>query len=314
MKISILAYTDSPHQDGLRIATSLQRTFHHTVQILSLTSASSTILSSIKSFKPDFCLVTIGRDLDPNLLREISKLTFLVHWSYDEHTPEEDPLYKATEKLYSVTFVKSKGLIPLIQSLCNKVVWTPMFYDTYFDGKPQENLTKQFNLIFTGNPHLTQSTKRQSYLKQLSDDNLPVLVIGHYWKGQEIGNHMYPGGAVGTDLINLIYQSKIGLNFENDLMAKVELGFSDRVIKIMGAGTMCLTHEIPGIEQLFIPGKHLVTYKNYVDLKEKIMYYISHDEEREKIAKAGHDLVWEKYTIDKVVGMYLDEIKKARGN
>jgi hypothetical protein len=310
MKISILCYKDHIYQDGMRITYSLQRK-NHSVQILSLLDDPSITISKIKNFKPQFCLVTIGRNYSPEALLEIKKHTFLVHWSYDEMTPDEDSLYKDTDHIYDLTFVKSKGLIPLVQPYVKKVIWTPMFYDIYFDGKPRENSNKVYNLIFTGNPHVTQSTSRQQYLKQLSEDNLPVIVVGHYWKGYEIGNHLYPGGALGTDLITLIAQSRIGLNFQNDLMANIELGFSDRVIKTMGAGTFCLTHEIKGIEQLFIPGIHLQTYKNYVDLKEKILYYITHEDEREKIAKAGHDLVWEKYSIDQVVEIYLEEIQKT---
>lgn len=315
MRIVILCYTDGRHQDGMRIAYCLQHKYNHNILTLSLTCDPKSIVEAIKGFKPDFCLVTIGREFSAEALKEIKKYTFLVHWSLDEHTPAEDIMWEKFKNIYDLAFVKSKGLIPLLKDYCKKVIWTPMFYDTYFDGIIEVKPEKQYQLIFTGNPHITQSTLRQLYLKQLSEDGYPVLVVGHYWedKDKAFGN-TYPGGLIGKELIGFIAASKIGLNFENDLMAKIELGFSDRVIKTMSAGTLCLTHEIPGIEQLFIPEKHLVTYKNYVDLLEKITYYISHDDEREQIAKAGQELVLREYNIDKVVGIYLEEIRKCLEN
>ena len=56
----------------------------------------------------------------------------------------------------------------------------------------------------------------------------------------------------------------------------------------------------PAIQALELPipleeGKHYVAYTDVDDMIEKIYYYISHDEERQRIAKAGHDLFMEHY-------------------
>jgi spore maturation protein CgeB len=51
-----------------------------------------------------------------------------------------------------------------------------------------------------------------------------------------------------------------------------------------------------GLEELFIDGKHLVTYQSLSDLMEKIEYYLKADEEREKIATRGQKEVRKKHT------------------
>jgi len=71
-----------------------------------------------------------------------------------------------------------------------------------------------------------------------------------------------------------------------------------RVMEVMGTGSFLLTEDIPTIHELFTDGVNLVTYKNMDDAIEKAKYYIEHNEEREKIAKAGYDEVISKHTYD----------------
>ena len=44
--------------------------------------------------------------------------------------------------------------------------------------------------------------------------------------------------------------------------------------------------------------RHLVVYDNFTDCMDKIKYYIEHNAEREKIAKAGHEYALEHHTFD----------------
>lgn len=309
LKIAILGCTDSDYHDGPRLAHAFNRK-GHVVGLFNLGSSPEKTVDQMKEFTPDFCLVTIGRGYDVNTLKQMSEFTKMVHWAYDEYTPEEDSLYKDVKRIFDVTFVKSKGLVPLLEDYCKKVVWTPMYYDPQNDGILID-APKEGDLIFVGEPHPTQSTIRQKYLEKLSEI-YNLNIVGFYWDKfkSNMPKATFLGGYFGAPLTSLVARTKIALNFKNDLLATLELGFSDRALKMMGAGTLMLTHEIEGIEQLFTPGEHLVTYKDYNDLKEKIDFYLTNNGEREQIAKAGQQLVFEKYTIDRVVDIYLEEIRK----
>lgn len=74
--------------------------------------------------------------------------------------------------------------------------------------------------------------------------------------------------------------------------------WSDRVYETLGRGGFIIHPYIKGMEEQFEDKKHLVFYEynNFDDLKEKIDYYLEHDEEREVIRKAGHELVRNNYT------------------
>lgn len=64
------------------------------------------------------------------------------------------------------------------------------------------------------------------------------------------------------------------------------------------------------IERLgFKEGEHFVYWDSLNDLKEKIMYYLEHDKEREKIAKAGNVKV-QGYTLDKQVEKIINLAKE----
>lgn len=70
-----------------------------------------------------------------------------------------------------------------------------------------------------------------------------------------------------------------------------------RVFEATATGSFLLTEDVPTIHTLFEDGKHLVTYKDMDDAVEKAKYYLKHEDEREKIAKAGmeHTLKYHTY-------------------
>ena len=78
---------------------------------------------------------------------------------------------------------------------------------------------------------------------------------------------------------------------------KSDYYWSNRLYETLGRGGFLLHPYVKGIEEEFEDSKHLVLYErdNLQDLYAKIDYYLTHDEEREKIRKAGHELVKTKY-------------------
>jgi hypothetical protein len=60
-----------------------------------------------------------------------------------------------------------------------------------------------------------------------------------------------------------------------------------RCFEATATGSFLLTEYVPTLSECFEDGVHLVTYKNMDDAIEKAHYYLEHEDEREKIAKAG---------------------------
>jgi spore maturation protein CgeB len=102
----------------------------------------------------------------------------------------------------------------------------------------------------------------------------------------------------GLKLNKLYWSTKIVVGDTLCIDFKYPDYWSDRVYETLGRGGFLIHPYVSGMEREFEDKKHLVFYEygNFKQLKELIDYYLEHDEEREAIRKAGHELVKEKYT------------------
>jgi spore maturation protein CgeB len=71
---------------------------------------------------------------------------------------------------------------------------------------------------------------------------------------------------------------------------------SPKVFEAMACGIMVLVDDQKDVFRLFEDGRHLVRFRNAEELKAKASYYLSHPEERRRIASAGREEVLAKHT------------------
>jgi glycosyltransferase involved in cell wall biosynthesis len=114
--------------------------------------------------------------------------------------------------------------------------------------------------------------------------------------------HIGPGGKIGVvrgQQLNLVYaESKVVVGDSLCLNFDYPYYWSDRVYETIGRGGFIIHPYIKGMEEHFEDKKHLVFYKfdDFEDLGNKIDYYLSHDEEREKIRQQGFEHVKANHT------------------
>lgn len=89
--------------------------------------------------------------------------------------------------------------------------------------------------------------------------------------------------------------SKINLNIT---LHGIEGGTPQRVLDIMEAGGFVISSYSPETAEIFEEDKEIVMFKTPEELLEKVDYYLEHEEERRKIARAGHEKVIRSYTYD----------------
>lgn len=98
-------------------------------------------------------------------------------------------------------------------------------------------------------------------------------------------------------------RSKINLNIT---LRSIKSGISLRCLDIMGSGGFLLSNFQADFLGLFTPGEDFVFYEDERDLLDKIDYYLAHEEERERIARNGHDKVASRHTYRHRVREMLD--------
>lgn len=111
-------------------------------------------------------------------------------------------------------------------------------------------------------------------------------------------------GTVGYyDKMPLVFHySKINLNIT---LRSIQTGIPLRCWDIMAAGGFLLTNYQEDFLKHFEPGVDFVYYLNEEDLLEKVEYYLTHEEERKRIARNGYEKVKKyhsyKTTIEKML-------------
>lgn len=103
------------------------------------------------------------------------------------------------------------------------------------------------------------------------------------------------------------FQSKMCLNIHH---YQSKEGVNPRTFEILGAGGFQLIDYKKILEELFDIDKELVCYRGIEELVEKIIYYLDRDEERNIIAKAGHQRVLKEHTIRHRVERILTDIAR----
>lgn len=120
------------------------------------------------------------------------------------------------------------------------------------------------------------------------------------WLRQTYGSrftHVGGDGDTGTlrgDELNRVYaNSKVSVGDTLCVNYDYPLYHSDRLWEASGRGAAQTFPRISGLDQWFKDGEHLVYYDfgDFDGLKQKIDWMLEHDDERERIRRAGHEMV-----------------------
>lgn len=300
------------YQSGIRISEELKRQGHEVN--ISFYDFYDLDVAGIKQyyleFKPDFVFQTGGVNRSFNTLKFLKNLgAKIVIWHPDAywlHQKDSKHLFLEVFDIVDLFITTMKGHVEISKPYTDKVVWSPHFFDhTYY--KSNNILAKADDVVFVGNKTLC-SLQRKEYLEEIIKKGYRTIIVG--WGFNPLG------GVINYDgkfIVDCYKKSKIGLNMITGGEFNYNLQFSVRMYQVMGSGCFLLTEYIPGIEELFIPEKHLDIFHTKEEMLEKIDYYLKNEDEREKIAIQGQEEIFDKYTIDKSVDRYLSIIKERLG-
>lgn len=104
---------------------------------------------------------------------------------------------------------------------------------------------------------------------------------------------VHSGVSTHKEMPIVFYKSKINLNIT---IRSIQTGLSQRVWDVLGCGGFLLTNYQMEIPEYLEIGKDLVCFENVAELKEKVAYYLTREEERMEIAAHGYETVKMKHT------------------
>ena len=93
-------------------------------------------------------------------------------------------------------------------------------------------------------------------------------------------------GIDGDELNRLQNMAKLGINCHTEGIPAIE----NRIQVMMASGLFVLSEPLSH-NDCFIPGQHFIEFHDANELIHKARYYLEHEDEREKIARAGREFV-----------------------
>ncbi len=252
-----------------------------------------------KRYKPDICIVCDGYRILPEYVKEIKRLGITtVLWIMDP--PRDSQLFAGSAAEYDIIFCSGTEA----QESLNKynlvgLNLLPFACDTEFHRRvevsPEEAKTFGGAISFVGSFY----PNRMEILQGIADFDLRVWGPG--WKKIPQNSPLVKcvkiaGNIKPEDWVKIFCSSRINLalHFQDGLIPCYQA--SPKVFEILACKGFLLCDNQKDVRSLFEDGKHLVIFKDISELREKIKYYIGHEQERSRIAGQGFDEVAMKHT------------------
>jgi hypothetical protein len=171
---------------------------------------------------------------------------------------------------------------------------------------------KQHGVVFVGGfttAHLDEMKVMEEIVKQV-----PMKIWG-YGVEKQLSNtsrlkKYYQGEAWGLKMFNIYHNAKIVFNRHGDVAPVRKIYANNhRLFEATGAGAMLLTDAKDNLQEYFRVGREVVTYRDADDAVRKINYFLTHEGERKKIAKAGQRRTLKDHTYEQRMREFLGIIR-----
>ena len=244
-----------------------------------LAARNGRVRAAFDRHQPELVLVIRGNALDPNLIDHMRKHGARVvgWWIKDVRRPEN--LLKEISD-YDVYYCIHRNLSQ--QGVRHLPAWSVDRSRYYPADKP----AYRYDVVFVGiwNP------KRQAFLDALTGYKLGI--VGPGWSTRTLTSNPALARKVvkekmhGEELTRFYQSARIVLNI-NQWEADEASGTTLRVADVPACGSFFLTEYSEGLKDLFELETEICTFMTPDEMQEKVEYYLNHEGERERVARAG---------------------------
>lgn len=251
-----------------------------------------------ENYHPDIVFMQIQEagKVDHESLRCLKATgAFIVNWSGDVRAPLPT-WYIATGRFCDLTLMTNMNDVDELRGNGVKADFLQIGYDPQI-YKPDYSVDKDIQIVFSANNHgnsFPLSNDRRVLAHQLKSyygDRFHVYGMNWHFANGNL-NHSQHAEA------QMYQRAKIAINMSHFNYRRYT---SDRMLRILGCGVMCLSHEFKEIEKDFKVGVELDTFRDANDLISKINFYLDNPEQRNLIAQNGYKKAISELTFDNMV-------------
>jgi len=240
------------------------------------------LLAQIKKLNPDVVYIQCVGALPP-LVTKIIKSRCKLLVGQIASMPPPDSYFKN----YDLILSSLPNLVEAINKLGVRSEYFPIAFEATLLQKLVKSPIKKYNITHIGGygPVHNERNKILEYAARKVKIDFWGYGINNLEKGSPILRN-YHGEAWGLEMYEILRQSKITLTGH---ITKVAGDYANNMtlFEATGCGTMLITDYKSNLHELFDINKEIVTYRSPGELVKKIKYYLTHENERNKIALAG---------------------------
>ncbi len=239
--------------------------------------ANRQLVKKVAKFKPDYLLVIKGETLKPDIVHRINQMGVItINW-FPDNLVLWDMLIKTANE-YKFYFSVCTQLTKKLNSVGVKTHYLPVAGDA---DKQIINLPKKYDLSFVGQ----KTNRRIKYFSNLTDLKFNLWGYSH-WRDTPLAKFYHNHLSV-SQMKDVFRKSKIVVNVSSGEIEQPIVIANLRNFEATGVGAFVLSEYNKALAKLFIEDKEMVFYRNSQELRQKAIYYLDHETERNKIATQG---------------------------
>ncbi len=291
-----------------------QRAVHKLNQEL-LRFLGETLLARVRDFKPDLVFVLAQAPVAPPLFQALkAEVPLVAYWFVEDFqvltywqdlAPEVDVFFTLQKEPFFSELkrrgVKNYACLPLAADL---EAYHPL------DLSPEDKRRFGSALSFLGAGYYN----RRQFFQGLTDFDFKIW--GAEWElNSPLGRHIQDQAARVSeeDSAKIFNASRINLNLHSSpFHAGVNPQgdyLNPRVFDLAACGAFQLVDWRAQLPEFFIPGQELATFTSLAEAREKIGYFLAHEDERRQLAAAGRERVLRDHTYARRLAMALEMIQ-----
>ena len=269
------------------------------------------LLKRLLKVKPDLLFICQSNwGILPGMLQEIKRRLHVCVIIWEGNLLIWEDFQAASLKHYDHVFVADSYVIPLLKGPaqlssvhhlvggCDPDIHRPLTPT----AAEQADLGAEVCFVGWGYPN------RREMVEHLAEYRLKLWGLG--WDESPALQPFYRDETVyGLKKTKIYNASKIMLNLQSTRW-QVH-GVSCRPFEVLACGGFCLSENKPDLRKFFELDQEIVAFDDFEDLKQKVDYFLRHEDERKAIAANGRKKVLENYTYRHVVRRILEVINHS---
>jgi hypothetical protein len=239
------------------------------------------LLEQIKRVCPDILYVFSGVPVNEKLLSDAKRYARYLVCQWSCPTFENYPFNS-----YDLIITSTKFLVKYFKGCGHNTEYLQQAFDERISDKINTDGLRE-GIVFAGSIIPDVHRTRMVLLEYLSR-NIDFDFYGagvDYLPESSPLRKKFRGEAFGLDMYRIYSRYKIAIHSHAEITGNF-VG-AKRLFEITGAGAMLLTDVKEDLDNFFEIGSEAVTYTDPCDCLSKLRYYLTHEDERAKIAKAG---------------------------